>query len=129
MPRTGHWLSWIYVINTTLLVCHEIDSAYWKEWELFYLPGGVQFFVFLPLPILVLFLWGLLLLDRGERRGLAFSLILGLVATGAPVIHGGFLALGNTQFLLPLSLALLGVMGVTGIVQLVMTIRLLAKAF
>ena len=27
-------------LNFALLVTHQIDSAYWKEWELFHLPGG-----------------------------------------------------------------------------------------
>lgn len=26
-------------MNAALLVTHEIDAAYWKEWELFGLPG------------------------------------------------------------------------------------------
>jgi len=25
----------LYLANTALLIAHEIDSAYWKEWELF----------------------------------------------------------------------------------------------
>jgi hypothetical protein len=25
-------LFWIYLINAILLINHEIDSAYWKEW-------------------------------------------------------------------------------------------------
>src|SRR3990170_2403138 len=34
----------LYLLNTALLSTHEIDSAFWKEWELFGLPlaaGGV----------------------------------------------------------------------------------------
>ncbi|MHA1463081.1 MAG: DUF6713 family protein, partial [Candidatus Heimdallarchaeota archaeon] len=26
---------WLYMVNAVLLILHEIDSAYWKEWELF----------------------------------------------------------------------------------------------
>ena len=32
----------LYLANTALLIAHEIDSAYWKEWELFHLPGGIR---------------------------------------------------------------------------------------
>ena len=32
-------LVWLYLTNAVLLINHEIDSAYWKEWELFKLPG------------------------------------------------------------------------------------------
>jgi len=33
-------LFWIYLTNSVLLINQEIDSAYWKEWKLFGLPGG-----------------------------------------------------------------------------------------
>jgi hypothetical protein len=26
---------WLYLTNAVLLINHEIDSAYWKEWEIF----------------------------------------------------------------------------------------------
>ena len=29
-----------YFVNSVLLIVHEIDSAYWEEWNLFRLPGG-----------------------------------------------------------------------------------------
>ena len=35
-------LTLIYLINATLLIVHEIDSAYWEEWKLFGLPGGAR---------------------------------------------------------------------------------------
>ena len=25
---------WLYIATATLLVVHEIDSAFWKEWDL-----------------------------------------------------------------------------------------------
>ncbi|MGD0589579.1 MAG: DUF6713 family protein [Bacteroidota bacterium] len=30
------------MLNLTLLIIHEIDSTFWKEWNLFRLPGGIQ---------------------------------------------------------------------------------------
>jgi len=36
------FLFWLYLSNSILLINHEIDSAYWKEWELFKLPGGLS---------------------------------------------------------------------------------------
>ena len=42
MTQASLWnaLFWTYLADLTLLVVHEIDSAYWKEWELFHLPGA-----------------------------------------------------------------------------------------
>jgi hypothetical protein len=42
----GHDLVvWAYLTNATLLCVHEIDSAYWHEWSLFGIPGGIQLFL------------------------------------------------------------------------------------
>jgi hypothetical protein len=34
-------LNKIIVLNLTLLITHQIDAAYWHEWEMFALPGGI----------------------------------------------------------------------------------------
>jgi hypothetical protein len=34
-------LFWLYLTNAVLLINHEIDSAYWKEWELFH-PASIS---------------------------------------------------------------------------------------
>ena len=56
----GRWTVpvWLYSANAVLLVVHEIDSAYWHEWSLLGLPGGIQFFLVLHLPLLAIVLWG-----------------------------------------------------------------------
>ncbi len=54
-------LLWLYLINGVLLIDHEIDSAYWREWELFRLPGGISGFLVLHVPLLFVVLWGLIL--------------------------------------------------------------------
>ena len=38
-------LFWVYLTNSVLLINHEIDSAYWEEWDLFKLPGGLTLFL------------------------------------------------------------------------------------
>ncbi len=32
----------LYLLNFALLFTHKIDSAFWKEWELFGIPGGIR---------------------------------------------------------------------------------------
>ena len=59
-------LFWLYLANTLTLIGHEIDSAYWKEWELFRLPGGEAGFALVHFPLLFPLLFGLVLIDRGE---------------------------------------------------------------
>jgi hypothetical protein len=61
---------WLYVANSVLLINHEIDSAYWKEWTLFKLPGGVTGFLLLHFPLLFIILWGLILISKHSWWGL-----------------------------------------------------------
>lgn len=48
----------LYIMTLSLLIAHEIDSTYWHEWELFGIPGGIQFFVLLHIPLVMVALWG-----------------------------------------------------------------------
>jgi hypothetical protein len=46
----------LYLINTALLSTHEVDSAYWREWDLFHLPGGLPGFLLLHISLFLLVL-------------------------------------------------------------------------
>ncbi len=50
----------LYIINATLLLLHEIESAYEKEWEILKLPGKITGFLLLHIPIIVLLFYGLI---------------------------------------------------------------------
>ena len=91
-------LLWLYLINATLLINHEIDSAYWKEWELFRVPGGIGFFLLLHLPAVFLVLWGLLAVVDQTRAGLVMSLVLAGVGVFAFGIHTYFIKKGHPEF-------------------------------
>jgi hypothetical protein len=70
----------LYLLNGTLLLTHEIDSAYWKEWELFGIGGGIQLFLAINFLMALAVLVGLQKLLQGNRAGHVFSL--GLAASG-----------------------------------------------
>ena len=97
----------LYVANASLLVTHDIDSAYWHEWLMFGLPGGIQLFLTLNLPLVFVLFLGLRELARRTRWGLRASLGLAVLGFGAFVIHASFLAVGRPEFRLPASLAIL----------------------
>lgn len=107
----------LYVINATLLITHEVDSAYWREWDLLHLPGGIQFFLILHLGLVFLVLYGLVKLARGQRSGLWFSLALACAGAAAFVIHASLLLLGHPEFRLPMSLTILGASLIVSIIQ------------
>jgi hypothetical protein len=70
-------LTVLYVINASLLLLHEIESAYVKEWEILKLPGKITGFLLLHIPILLLFFWGAIELGKQNTAGEIIALIVG----------------------------------------------------
>lgn len=100
-------ISWLYLVNATILITHQIDAAYWHEWDLFGMPGGIQLNLLLNIPLVMLILFGQQCLTQGRAAGFVFSWL--LVAEGiiAVSIHSYFLLQGDDAFRLPVSLGLL----------------------
>lgn len=118
-------LFWVYLVNAVLLISHEIDSAYWKEWELFRLPGGLTLFLLLHFPLLFLVLYGLVLLHQRTVAGLIISLLLSVAGLFAFAVHTYFLRKGRDEFKLPISLIILAATLVVSLVQMALTITVL----
>ena len=118
-------LFWIYLINAVLLINHEIDSAYWKEWDLFGLPGGLTGFLVIHLPLVFLVLYGMILVFQHSFAGLIFSLALSLAGIFAFAIHVFFIKKGREEFKVPISMVILIATFVVSILQAITTIYLL----
>ena len=121
MPET---LFWIYLLNAVILIIHEIDSAYWKEWELFRLPGGVTGFLILHFPILFFVLYGLVLVREGTEAGLIFSLVLAGGGIFAFSIHTWFIRRGREEFTSIISRVILYLTLVLSSIQATLTLML-----
>jgi hypothetical protein len=113
----------LYILSSTLLIVHEIDSAYWREWELFNIPGGVSGFLSLHIPIVLLLLYGAVEVNLGTRFGHALNIIVALSGVFAFSIHSYFIRAGNNQFKTMTSQALLYSILVTSILQLILTMK------
>jgi hypothetical protein len=120
-------LFWLYLVNAVLLINHEIDSAYWKEWELFKLPGGITGFLVIHLPLIFLVLYGLVLVYKQSDIGLIFSLLLSFGGLFAFGIHIFFIKKGREEFKVPISIFILVGTLIVSIAQAVITILLLSK--
>jgi len=77
----------LYIVNTTLLLLHEIESAYEKEWEILRLPGTITGFLIFHIPIILLLLYGLLEIEKGTHFGLILGLIAGIGGTVPFLVH------------------------------------------
>ncbi len=113
----------LYILNATLLVAHEIDSAYWHEWELFGLPGGIQLFVVLNAILVALVLVGLQAVALARPAGAVFSWLLVAGGLFAVCIHSWYLHAGNAAFRLPVSLALLCAIPIASALQGAATVK------
>lgn len=113
----------LYLANATVLISHEIDSAYWHEWELFHLPGGIQLFLALHLILLPLVLYGYREVCCRGRYARAASLLLAGVGVFAALLHGGFMLYGDRAFSLPFSQLLLALTLLLSSAQLYNAIR------
>ena len=120
-------LFWVYLVDIVLLILHEMDSAYWKEWELFHLPGGLGGFLLIHFPLYCLGLYGLIPLSKGVHAGLFYSLAISLAGMAAFSIHSWFLRKGHPEFNLPVSKLILWATLIVSLVQAGITIFLLVK--
>jgi len=97
----------VVTLNLSLVMAHQADAAYWKEWEMFGLPGGIQLFILFNLAAFFLLLWLYSAVLSRKRTGLRSSfLIAGLSGVVLP-IHAAFAVTGFTEFHLPVSVVVI----------------------
>lgn len=118
-------LFWLYLTNAVLLINHEIDSAYWKEWDLFHLPGGIGGFLLLHFPLLFLVLYGMAAVAGQRPSAPWFSLLLSAGGIFAFSIHTYFLRKGREEFDHPVSKAILWATLVVSLAQMAVSVVLL----
>ena len=96
-----------YFWTMLCLILHQIDAAYWREWEMFYLPGGVQGFLVFNLAAIAVVLAGYRQVLLALPRARLYAGICGALGLATFVIHAGFALAGLEQFHLPLSMAII----------------------
>jgi hypothetical protein len=110
-------LFWLYLVNSVLLINHEIDSAYWKEWDLF---------LIIHFPLLFFILYGLVQVFQRSFTGLIFSLIVCVGGIFAFGIHLFFIKKGREAFNTAISLFILSSVLIVSLVQFAITLYLLS---
>ena len=118
-------ITFLYIVNATLLLLHEIESSYEKEWELFKLPGKITGFLLLHIPIIILIFYGLIEIDRNSTIGLIFGIILGIGGVIPFIVHKIFIKTPD-QFNLPISKAIIYLNILSGISLVFLSVVFLA---
>ena len=112
----------LYIINLALLITHEIDSAYWHEWNLFNLPGGIDLFLILNFVLITIFLFGFVRIVGWKKYAPTFFLLLALSGIFAFIIHIYFILAGRPEFNTVASITILTLIFIVSIAQIVVLI-------
>ncbi len=108
----------LYVGQLALLTTHQADAAYWHEWDVFGVPGGLPMFLAFNVGAVALLAAGLARIAAGApsaRRAAILCAAVGLFTVG---LHTVFLGLDRTAFWTPSSLAILLAILAASIAQL-----------
>ena len=114
-----------YILNATLLLLHEIESAYEKEWEILKIPGKITVFLLLHIPIILIIFYGLLEIEKQSAQGLWLGIIMGAAGVIPFLVHKIFVK-RKDHFNLLISNILIYLNIVTGIGTIVLSARLIA---
>lgn len=96
-----------YFWTMLFLILHQIDAAYWQEWDMFYLPGGVQGFLVFNFAAIALVLVGYRHVVLATTQARFYASCCAALGLATFVIHAGFALAGREQFHLPLSMAII----------------------
>ncbi|UCG37710.1 MAG: hypothetical protein JSV00_05735 [bacterium] len=124
----SHLLFWIYLLNAVTLIVHEIDSAFWREWELFRIPGGVTGFLVLHFPLLTFVLYGMVRVREGASSAPFFALVLGGAGLFAFFIHFWFIRRGRREFTSPISRFILRTTLSLSLIQIALTVLVMVSS-
>jgi hypothetical protein len=96
-----------YFWTMLLLILHQVDAAYWREWEMFHVPGGIQGFLVFNLAAIALLLAGYRHVLLATPQADLSAGVCAALGVGTCLIHAGFALAGLEQFHLPLSVAII----------------------
>lgn len=103
-----------YLVTLLALILHQIDAAFWNEWDMFQVPGGVQGFLVFNLAAVGSLLHGYRQVALAKPSARAYALLCGAVGVGTAALHAAFAAAGRHEFHLPLSMATLAACLIAG---------------
>ena len=117
-------LALFFILNATLLLLHEIESSYEREWEILKLPCKITGFLLMHIPIILLLFYGVLEIERQSQLGLYLGIITGIGGFIPFLVHK-VLIVRKDKFNLFISNTLIGMNMITGIITIILSVRLI----
>ena len=113
----------LYLANAAVLLVHQMDAAYWHEWTLFRMPGGIDLYLVLNVPITLAILSGYGAVTAGRASALAYAWLVAASGLFASGFHAWHLAGGDPAFRALASLALLADTALLSAAQAALLVR------
>ncbi len=107
----------LYVLNFSLLATHQVDAAYWHEWDVFGVPGGLPFFLVFNLVAVALLAVGLGSVAARRPRARTWALLCASIGGLTVILHAWFLVVDGEAFWTPLSIGLFIAIAGTSVAQ------------
>ncbi len=76
-----------FCLTAGLLLLHEIESAFEREWEILKLPGKISGFLVLHIPVVLLLFYGLVETYRGSVAGRILGIVVGIGGLLPLLVH------------------------------------------
>jgi hypothetical protein len=114
-------LNKVVILNLALVLTHQVDAAYWHEWEMFHLPIGIQLTNFINVLTFVALLYLFIPIAQRKASGITCSLVIAAISALVLPIHAGFAIAGYQQFHLPFSIFIIVGTFLLSILQAVLT--------
>jgi hypothetical protein len=111
----------IFSINASLLILHEIESGYEKEWEILNLPGKITGFIIFHIPILLVMFYGIYEIIKGTMIGNILGIIVGIGGLIPLLVHK-IIVKRKDKFNSAISSILIYANAITGILCVIMAI-------
>lgn len=116
-------LNFSVVLNLAFLIGHQIDAAYWHEWDMFGLPGGIQLYNLLNVILFTILIGCLIPIIERRQIGRYCSIAIALCSGIVLPIHSWFAIAGFKQFNLPVSILFILTTFITSIIQITLTLK------
>lgn len=113
-----------FILNATLLLLHEIESSYEREWEILKLSGKITGFLLLHIPIILLLFYGVLEIDKQTQIGLILGILFGIGGIIPFLVHK-LLIYRKNHFNLFISNLLIYSNMIIGVITFILSVRLI----
>ena len=97
MSRNAH-RDTIYAVNLSLLSTHQADAAFFREWDVFGVPGGLPFFLSFNVFAMTFLALGLIHVAQNGVQWRLVSLLCAATGTLTVAVHVVFLRVAPAAF-------------------------------